>query len=90
MRDKPSKFSDAYHTCYVLSGLSSVQHQWNLVSARADQALLAGDRWAASPFLDGDQIFHEDDRLRTTHPVYVIPQDKVEAIQSYFTSKQQF
>ncbi|KAK4147551.1 terpenoid cyclases/protein prenyltransferase alpha-alpha toroid [Dichotomopilus funicola] len=30
LRDKPGKGSDAYHSCYVLSGLSSAQHQWEL------------------------------------------------------------
>lgn len=25
--------SDAYHTCYVLSGLSSAQHKWELVTS---------------------------------------------------------
>ncbi|KAK4127211.1 terpenoid cyclases/Protein prenyltransferase [Parathielavia appendiculata] len=30
LRDKPGKMSDAYHSCYVLSGLSSAQHQWVL------------------------------------------------------------
>ncbi|KAL1842918.1 hypothetical protein VTJ49DRAFT_3706 [Mycothermus thermophilus] len=30
MRDKPGKFPDAYHTCYVLNGLSAAQHQWEL------------------------------------------------------------
>jgi protein farnesyltransferase subunit beta len=90
MRDKPSKYSDAYHTCYVLSGLSSVQHQWDLVSARPDKALVTGDRWNVSPYLKGDQIFDEEDRLATNHPVYVIPQHKVEEIQNYFTSKHHF
>ncbi|KUI53568.1 Protein farnesyltransferase subunit beta [Cytospora mali] len=32
LRDKPGRPSDAYHTCYVLSGLSSAQHKWELVS----------------------------------------------------------
>lgn len=30
LRDKPGRPSDAYHTCYVLSGLSSAQHKWEL------------------------------------------------------------
>jgi protein farnesyltransferase subunit beta len=43
-----------------------------------------------TPYIQGEQIFDEDDRLRTTHPVYVIPQYKVEEAQNYFTSKQRF
>ncbi|KAJ6442141.1 Terpenoid cylases/protein prenyltransferase alpha-alpha toroid [Purpureocillium lavendulum] len=90
MRDKPSKYSDAYHTCYVLSGLSSAQHQWRFVSARADAAVLDGDAWAVSPHIKGEQIFDEEDRVCTTHPVFVIPQHKADACQKYFASKQGF
>lgn len=28
-----SRSSDAYHTCYVLSGLSCAQHKWELAAA---------------------------------------------------------
>ncbi|KAK4103203.1 terpenoid cyclases/Protein prenyltransferase [Parathielavia hyrcaniae] len=37
LRDKPGKMSDAYHSCYVLSGLSSAQHQWLLDDPEAAQ-----------------------------------------------------
>lgn len=90
LRDKPSKFSDAYHSCYVLSGLSSAQHKWNLVSIRAAEGIVEVDGWAASPFSEGQQIFDEEDRVRPNHPVYVIPQDKVEAARRYFTAKPGF
>lgn len=91
LRDKPSKYSDAYHTCYVLSGLSSAQHKWALVSARAEAALLDGDRWFVSPFMSAkEQIFEEVDRVGTTHPVYVIPQQKVDDCQQYFAVKTGF
>ncbi|KAF5134521.1 Protein farnesyltransferase subunit beta [Metarhizium anisopliae] len=90
LRDKPSKYSDAYHTCYVLSGLSSAQHKWTLISARVDAAMLDGDRWSVAPFTSGEQIFEESDRVETTHPVYVIPQHKVDACQQYFTSRPGF
>ncbi|OAQ93660.1 farnesyltransferase subunit beta [Purpureocillium lilacinum] len=90
LRDKPSKYSDAYHTCYVLSGLSSAQHKWTFVSARADAAVLDGDVWSVSPHVKGEQIFDEEDRVCTTHPVFVIPQHKAESCQKYFASKQGF
>ena len=38
----------------------------------------------------GEQIFDEEDRLCTTHPVYVIPQHSVESIMDYFNSKAGF
>ncbi|KAM0521169.1 hypothetical protein ACHAPE_002642 [Trichoderma viride] len=90
MRDKPSKYSDAYHTCYVLSGLSSAQNKWRLVASRADEALLGDDVWEVLPHTKGEQIFDEDDRIGTIHPVYAIPQHSVDTIRSYFSSKEGF
>ncbi|KAG5915146.1 hypothetical protein E4U42_000117 [Claviceps africana] len=91
LRDKPGKYSDAYHSCYVLCGLSSAQHKWVLVSARADAALMDGDRWTVSPFMSTEeQIFQEVDRVGTSHPVYVIPQHKVDDCQQYFAAKAVF
>lgn len=90
---KPSptnRYSDAYHTCYVLSGLSSAQHKWDLVAARTHEAIVAGDSWSVSPYMEGEQIFDEEDRVATVHPVYVIPKHKVEEIQNYFASKEGF
>ncbi|KAH7265372.1 terpenoid cyclases/protein prenyltransferase alpha-alpha toroid [Fusarium redolens] len=90
LRDKPSKFSDAYHTCYVLSGLSAAQHKWNLDVARPHEADVTGDSWSVTPYMEGEQIFDEEDRVATVHPVYVIPQHTVEDMQSYFSSKHGF
>ncbi|KFH41232.1 Protein farnesyltransferase subunit beta-like protein [Hapsidospora chrysogenum ATCC 11550] len=90
LRDKPSKYSDAYHTCYVLAGLSSAQHKWTLASARPEAQVLGTDQWVATPYMRGEQIFDESDRVCTTHPVYVIPQHKVESILDYFASKAGF
>ncbi|KAG6016902.1 hypothetical protein E4U43_002779 [Claviceps pusilla] len=91
LRDKPGKYSDAYHSCYVLSGLSSAQHKWVLVSARADAAIMDGDRWSVSPFISNEeQIFEEVDRVGASHPVYVMPQSKVDDCQRYFAAKTVF
>ncbi|KYK55000.1 Terpenoid cylases/protein prenyltransferase alpha-alpha toroid [Drechmeria coniospora] len=90
LRDKPSKYSDAYHTCYVLSGLSSAQHKWTLDSSRSDAAAMHGDVWVGLPHTKGEQIFDEEDRVGMAHPVYVIPQQRVEDCQQYFASKQGF
>lgn len=90
MRDKPSKNSDAYHSCYVLSGLSSAQHKWTMKSARLDATVLGSDEWVVTPYLEGQQIFSEDDRLATTHPVYVIPQHKADDIRDYLANKAGF
>ncbi|KAG6210179.1 hypothetical protein E4U50_002744 [Claviceps purpurea] len=91
LRDKPSKYSDAYHTCYVLSGLSCAQHKWDLVSARADAVLMDGDRWSVSPFeFTEAQIFEEVDRVEPSHPVYAISQNRVDDCQRYFATKTGF
>ncbi|KAB5518818.1 terpenoid cyclases/protein prenyltransferase alpha-alpha toroid [Coniochaeta sp. 2T2.1] len=86
LRDKPGKMSDPYHSCYVLSGLSSAQHQWR-------QHLPEGpedDGWIVSPYADEVQIFQDDDRVEPIHPVYVIPQKSVSDIKRYFLAKQGF
>ncbi|ATY59604.1 Terpenoid cylases prenyltransferase alpha-alpha toroid [Cordyceps militaris] len=87
LRDKPSKYSDAYHTCYVLSGLSSAQHKWTLKVARPAGSAGGADEWEAMPYIEDEQIFNEDDRIGITHPIYVIPQHKVEAAWEYYGSK---
>ncbi|KAK4190845.1 protein farnesyltransferase subunit beta [Podospora australis] len=92
LRDKPGKMSDAYHTCYVLSGLSSAQHQWLLDDDDEDANLETAKtpEWIALPYLDGEQIFDAKDRVRPIHPVYAIPQPNVRAIQAYFRAKEGF
>ncbi|KAJ0163547.1 Protein farnesyltransferase subunit beta [Colletotrichum tanaceti] len=90
LRDKPSRPSDAYHTCYVLSGLSSAQHQWDLTYVGEDETILPEPKWVVSPCAEGTQIFDEEDRVGTTHPVYTIPQESVDDMTAYFASKQGF
>ncbi|TDZ59788.1 Protein farnesyltransferase subunit beta [Colletotrichum trifolii] len=97
LRDKPSRPSDAYHTCYVLSGLSSAQHQWDLTYVRddgdgdGDVTILPEPRWVVSPCPEeGAQIFDEEDRVGTIHPVYTIPQESVDDMKAYFAYKQGF
>ncbi|KAK3316279.1 terpenoid cyclases/protein prenyltransferase alpha-alpha toroid [Apodospora peruviana] len=91
LRDKPGKFSDAYHTCYVLSGLSSAQHLWTLgPSSTSDDA--AAPSWSVSPlYLDEDEAtFNQEDRVRPIHPVYAIPQETASAMREYFLAKEGF
>ncbi|KAL0941898.1 prenyltransferase and squalene oxidase [Colletotrichum truncatum] len=90
LRDKPSRPSDAYHTCYVLSGLSSAQHQWDLTYVNEDDTILPEPKWVVSPCIEGAQIFDEEDRIGTIHPVYAIPQESVSDMKAYFASKQGF
>ncbi|CAN8098096.1 unnamed protein product [Discula destructiva] len=41
LRDKPGRPSDAYHSCYVLSGLSSAQHKWELAATNPEATAVA-------------------------------------------------
>lgn len=85
-----ARFSDAYHSCYVLSGLSAAQHQWDLVEARPDPILLGGDKWTFTPYLRGEQVFDEGDRVGAIHPVYAIPQHSIQDVQAYFSAQKGF
>ena len=89
-----SRPSDAYHSCYVLSGLSSVQNKWQLVTPRdgpAEEALQdIYPEWVVSPYLEEVQIFGDEDRVGTIHPVYTIPERRVDDIKAYFAAKQGF
>ncbi|GAP87010.1 putative protein farnesyltransferase subunit beta [Rosellinia necatrix] len=90
MRDKPSRPSDAYHTCYVLSGLSSAQHVTRILSSDGD-GMMAPWTYEVLPHLGGEaQVYNEQDRVSPTDPVYVIPGGKRKDIMSYFSSKPGF
>ncbi|KAK4180284.1 terpenoid cyclases/protein prenyltransferase alpha-alpha toroid [Triangularia setosa] len=84
LRDKPGKMSDAYHSCYVLSGLSAGMHQWVL-----DETENNGEEpeWMVLPCLEGEQVFEVGDRVRAVHPVYVIPQGAVRGMKNYYRAK---
>ena len=41
-------------------------------------------------FGEPTQIFDEMDRVESIHPVYTIPEEKVELMREYFASKQGF
>ncbi|KAK0742362.1 terpenoid cyclases/protein prenyltransferase alpha-alpha toroid [Apiosordaria backusii] len=84
LRDKPSKMSDAYHTCYVLSGLSAGMHQWVLDEDGEGEG---EPGWMVLPYLEGEQVFEGRDRVRAVHPVYVIPQGAVRGMKGYFRGK---
>ncbi|KAH8666686.1 terpenoid cyclases/protein prenyltransferase alpha-alpha toroid [Xylariales sp. PMI_506] len=88
MRDKPGRRSDGYHTCYVLSGLSSAQYIASAILSPEGQEV-ANVTWSVLPHPD-EQIFDEQDLLQPTDPVFAIPQQKREDITTYFSSKHGF
>lgn len=87
----PYSNSDSYHTCYVLAGLSSAQHKWHFNTPTAmtetSGALVSAYQWTAEPFIGDSQIYDEEDRVGTLHPVFVIPEGLAEETRAYFTSK---
>ncbi|PBP25367.1 prenyltransferase and squalene oxidase [Diplocarpon rosae] len=91
LRDKPSHTSDSYHTCYVLAGLSSAQNNWffNATESQtgASDPLTSAFQWNSEPIIESSQIFDEQDRIGTLHPVFVIPQGTAEEMRAYFTSR---
>ncbi|KAF7957540.1 hypothetical protein EAE96_003117 [Botrytis aclada] len=94
LRDKPSHRSDSYHTCYVLAGLSSTQHKWHFnTSAQKTESsgtLVSPYQWTAEPYVETTQIYDEEDRVGTLHPVFVIPEGVAEETRAYFASKGTF
>lgn len=87
LKDKPSKWADAYHSCYTLAGLSSAQHYNYFTGAphfgttsRLDPAL----QWKATetvpekPGNSGEQIFEPQDLVSAIHPIYAIPYEAAE------------
>ncbi|KAI9646931.1 CAAX farnesyltransferase (FTase) subunit beta [Ciborinia camelliae] len=95
LRDKPSHRSDSYHTCYVLAGLSSAQHKWHFnTSAQKTESssgmLFSPYQWTAERYVETTQIYDEEDRVGTLHPVFVIPEGVAEETRAYFASKGTF
>ncbi|TGJ88237.1 hypothetical protein E0Z10_g561 [Xylaria hypoxylon] len=89
MRDKPYQPSDAYHTCYVLSGLSSAQHVTRILSSDGD-GIMPPWTYEVLSHLDEAQVYNEEDRVSPTDPVYGIPEGKRKDIMSYFSSRPGF
>ncbi|TVY24793.1 Protein farnesyltransferase subunit beta [Lachnellula hyalina] len=91
LRDKPSHSSDSYHTCYVLAGLSSAQHKWHFnaspMEMESSGTLSSPYQWTSEIFVEDSQIYDEEDRLKTLHPVFVISEGAAEEMRAYFSSK---
>ncbi|RFU31676.1 hypothetical protein B7463_g4703, partial [Scytalidium lignicola] len=92
LRDKPSHSSDSYHTCYVLTGLSSAQHKLHfdpsILAETAPLGNLASPyRWAVEPIVEETQVYDEEDRVKTVHPIFVVPEGVAERTRTYYASK---
>ncbi|KAE9980711.1 hypothetical protein BLS_008418 [Venturia inaequalis] len=89
LRDKPSKFADSYHTCYVLAGLSAAQNIFTY--QEAEKMGVAGATAAFGWSVEARGSDHIPceymDRVKAVHPVYVIPFEAVDEARSYFEEK---
>ena len=44
-------------------------------------------QWTSEIFVEESQIYDEEDRVRTLHPVFVISEGAAEEMRAYFSSK---
>ncbi|KAJ6032709.1 hypothetical protein N7540_003441 [Penicillium herquei] len=74
LRDKPGKHADSYHTCYVLAGLSAMQHYHYRTdsSATTSEHFASAFSWRSTPIREGN-VYEKSDRLEPLHPLYGIP-----------------
>ncbi|KAJ6171393.1 hypothetical protein N7470_000460, partial [Penicillium chermesinum] len=74
LRDKPGKHPDSYHTCYVLAGLSAMQHYHYRTdrSVTSDRNFASAFSWKSTPIREGN-VYEKSDRLEPLHPLFGIP-----------------
>ncbi|KAJ5923488.1 hypothetical protein N7454_008733 [Penicillium verhagenii] len=74
LRDKPGKHPDAYHTCYVLAGLSAMQHNHYRTDSSCTSSPMSSSAfsWRSNPIREGN-VYERGDRLETLHPLFGIP-----------------
>jgi protein farnesyltransferase subunit beta len=49
--------------------------------------LTSAYQWTSDPIVEAVQIFDEEDRVNTWHPVFVVPEGLPEKARAYFASK---
>lgn len=94
-----TRYPDAYHSCYVLAGLSSTQY-YNYFTVSPDDArtvdsLDSAMRWASSAISSRYESGNEgladaENNLEPLHPIFVIPWAAVERCSRLFSDKTGF
>ncbi|KAJ6096643.1 hypothetical protein N7486_007389 [Penicillium sp. IBT 16267x] len=81
LRDKPGKHPDSYHTCYVLAGLSAMQHYHYRTdsSPTSSKMFSSAFSWRSSPIREGN-VYEKSDRLEPLHPLFGIPHSSADAM----------
>ena len=96
LRDKPSKPADAYHSCYNLCGLSAAQNAFAYSSLKRSTQIKGEEKVACNKLTaafdwhvagPADVPCDESDRIRSVHPVFVIPSENAKACREYFENK---
>lgn len=92
MRDKPSKFPDSYHTCYVLAGLSAAQNifTYQEVDKMGVAGATAAFGWSVEGRGSDDVPCEYMDRVKAVHPVFVVSFESVEEARRHFEEKEEF
>ena len=84
--------SDGYHSCYVLAGLSSAQHKWEVSKSDSrrvgGQDLMAPYKWICKGkvFKEEYQMYDEEDEVNVLHPVFVVPEGAAEDARDYYAA----
>jgi protein farnesyltransferase subunit beta len=88
LRDKPSKFPDSYHTCYVLVGLSAAQNIFSYceVNRLGVVGATAGFGWKVEGGSES-VLCEEIDRVRAVHPIFVVSFEGVKEARGFFEWK---
>jgi protein farnesyltransferase subunit beta len=87
------RYPDAYHTCYVLAGLSSLQHKYTCKEMPHDSpaAFPAPFLWIDAA--EKNQAAHlanydEQSYVERLHPVFAIPWGRAEEVLEWLRSEQ--
>jgi protein farnesyltransferase subunit beta len=77
----------------LLVGLSSAQHKWTFKAPAEDNISSLGWTSETYPRKQDDgyvHVFDEEDRVKSIHPVYVIPEGVAERVMGYCYSQERF
>ncbi|KAK9379875.1 terpenoid cyclases/protein prenyltransferase alpha-alpha toroid [Kockiozyma suomiensis] len=87
LRDKPGKSADFYHSCYVLSGLSVVQHRYRYVDGAREKTL---SNWSLSwDYSAEDSAVVEvsvENQIGALNPVHVLPWGVAEKMHDFYAA----
>lgn len=75
----------------MLAGLGSAQHKWYFDASQTHSGvhedLAAPYQWSSEVFVEEIQIYDEEDRVKTLHPVFALPENVPERTRAYFIAK---